>query len=303
MNLQQFLTTEFGTRLWMSLGHAVPPRLGHGIAAAVMAVVGRRRSARFYRILYANQAGVLGPDASPERVHAAVRAVLRHVGMTAYDLAHLASAGEAAFREALDFGPDVWDAFSAARATGRGVMVCGCHLSNFNLGLLAFAMRGVPVQVLSAAGTAGGFKLMKDLRSRGLLEDTPIDASTLRKAVQRLRQGGVCATAADWVPAADPNELVPFFGRPALLPTGHIRLAISANALLFPIAARWDPQRGYYAICAPAMELELTGDRATDVRHNARRVLAVMERWIAKTPDQWLMHYRVWPEGAAGHPA
>jgi lauroyl/myristoyl acyltransferase len=96
-----------------------------------------------------------------------------------------------------------------------------------------------------------------------------------------------------------PGDIVPFFGQPAHLPTGHIRLAISANALLLPMACRWVPERGYYAMTDAPMELELTGDRAVDVLHNARRVLAVMERWIAAAPEQWLMYHRVWPEAGA----
>ena len=30
------------------------------------------------------------------------------------------------------------------------------------------------------------------------------------------------------------------------------------------------------------------------VRDAARRMLAVMERWIAAAPEQWLMYHRVW---------
>ena len=92
-----------------------------------------------------------------------------------------------------------------------------------------------------------------------------------------MRAGGYVATGVDWPLAAAPDERVPFFGRPAHLPTGHIRLAISGNALLLPMACRWDPERGYRALTGEPIELELTGDRAIDVQHNARRMLAVME--------------------------
>jgi lauroyl/myristoyl acyltransferase len=296
MNVQRFVTTEFGTRLWMALGRWLPPWAGYRLANLVADIMARRQNSALYGVLCANQAGVLGSDAGPERLQQAVRAVLRHVGMTAYDLMHVISEGEEAVRHGLDFGPDAWANIEAARVTGRGVMVCGCHLSNFNLGFLSFALSGsVPVQVLSSARPTGGFELMRDMRDRGWIEETPIDGPSLRKAIQRLRTRGMVATAADWPLAADPNELTPFFGRPAMLPTGHIRVAMAAGAVLLPFAARWHPDRGYYALSAPHLELELTGDRAADVRHNARRVLAVMEKWIAETPDQWLMYHRVWP--------
>jgi len=42
--------------------------------------------------------------------------------------------------------------------------------------------------------------------------------------------------------------------------------------------------------------METTGDRAQDVRHNVRRVLAIIEEMIRQAPDQWLMFVPVWPE-------
>jgi lauroyl/myristoyl acyltransferase len=62
-----------------------------------------------------------------------------------------------------------------------------------------------------------------------------------------------------------------------------------------PISARWTPERGYFSISAPTMELERTGDRQQDLIYNALRVLAVIQQWISETPEQWLMYYPVWP--------
>ena len=307
MNLQQFVTTEFGTKLWMSLGRSLPPSAGHALARLVAGIVSRRRSSSIYRILYDNQAVVrgrdaapedLGRDAAPEILHRAVGDVLRHAGMTAYDLMHTVAQGEAAIRAAVSFEDDFWTNIYAAKAVNRGVMICGCHTSAFNLAFLAWSTYDdVPaVRVLSPPGPAGGFKVMQELRAQPKVQDTPIDAQSLRNAIALMRAGGYVATGVDWPLAAAPDDRVPFFGRLAHLPTGHIRLAMSGNALLLPMACHWDPDRGYYAITGTPLALELTGDRAADVQHNARRVLAVMERWIAAAPEQWLMYHRVWPE-------
>jgi lauroyl/myristoyl acyltransferase len=302
MNLQQFITSEFGTRLWMSLGRSLPPSAGHALARIATGIVSRRRHASIYRILYDNQVGVRGQDTAPEILHQAVGRVLEHVGMTAYDLMHVVAQGGPALRAAVSFDDDFWANVNAARSDGRGVMICGCHTSAFNLAFLAWAtFDDVPsVRVLSPPGPAGGFKVMQELRAHPKVEDTPIDGSSLRSAIALMRAGGYVATGVDWPLAAAPDERVPFFGRPAHLPTGHIRLAISGNAMLLPMACRWDPARGYYALTGEPIELELTGERATDVLHNARRVLAVMERWIAAAPEQWLMYHRVWPESVNG---
>lgn len=298
MNVQQFLTSDLGTRLWMSLGRSLPPGPAHALINAGVGIVARRRNSRVYRVVYDNQAHVLGPDAGPAQIDANVRSVLAHGARSSYDLMRALSQGEAVARDALDFTAETWKSINDALAQGRGVLVCGSHLSAFNLGMLSFSLRGIPVQILSRAQPAGGFKLMTDLRDQGLLEETPIDGPSLRKAFQRLRAGGVVGTAVDWPEAADPDLRLPFFGAPASLPTGHIRIALSTDSVLFPISARWSPERGYFSISEPAMDVERTGDRQYDMAHNALRVLAVIERWITETPEQWLMYYPVWP-GAA----
>jgi len=296
VNFQQFVTTEFGTKLWISLGRWLPTSAGHVLARTVTGVLAQRRNASIYRIMRANQAGVLGPDAAPERLDAATRAVLGHAGMTAFDLMHIMAQGEEAVLRAVDFGADFWAHAEQIRASGHGVLVCGCHLSNFNLAFLGFALKGFPTQVLSAPMQAAGFGLIAEMRHRGVLEETPISAAALRQAIARLRAGGAAAIGVDWPVGVDASQPPVFFGRPAHLATGYIRLAISANAMILPLACRWSLERGYYAITQPPMTLEVTGNREADVQHNARRILAVMEHWIAETPEQWLMYHRVWPE-------
>jgi lauroyl/myristoyl acyltransferase len=295
VNIQQFVTTEFGTKLWMALGRWLPTSAGHAFARTVTGVLARRKDTSLYRTMRANQAGVLGPDVSPEQLDAATRAVLGHAGMTAFDLMHIMAQGEDAVMRAVDFGADFWAHAELIKASGHGVLVCGCHLSNFNLGFLGFALQGFPVQVLSAAMPAAGFGLITEMRNRGVLEETPISAAALRKAIARMRAGGACAIGVDWPIGAASEELVPFFGRPAHLATGYIRMALSADAVILPLACRWSSERGYYTITQPPMTLEVTGDREADVQHNVRRILAVMENWIAETPEQWLMYHPVWP--------
>ena len=106
--------------------------------------------------------------------------------MTAFDLMHIMAQGEDAVLRAVDFGSDFWANVELVKATGRGVLICGCHLSNFNLAFLGFALKGFPTQVLSAAMPAAGFGMMAEMRNRGVLEETPISAGALRKAIARI---------------------------------------------------------------------------------------------------------------------
>jgi KDO2-lipid IV(A) lauroyltransferase len=135
---------------------------------------------------------------------------------------------------------------------------------------------------------------VSQLRSRGVFEDTPISATSLKKAVTRLRAGGAVVIGVDW-PAPGVDDGVPFFEEPSLLPSGSIRLALNADPLLIPMTCRWSPERGYCVLACPAMELERTGNRERDIAVNCRRVLSVVEGWIRETPDQWLMYHPIWP--------
>lgn len=296
MNIQQFLASDRGTRLWMALAQSLPRSAAYAIVNRVVDVLLQRRHTPLYRAIYYNQGYVLSPGATAQQIHRNVGRVLRHGGYTSFDLMHAIAQGEAATRDAIEFSDETQQHADQALSSGHGVMVCGAHLSNFNLGLLSFSLRDIPIQILSRAQPTGGFKLMADLRDRGLLDETPIDGPSLRKAIARLRAGGVVGTAADWPLAADTEVRPLFFGRPALLPTGHIRIALSADALLMPVSVRWTRERGYHTVSTPPMALERTGDRLQDVIHNARRVLSIIEGWVAERPDQWLMYYPVWPE-------
>jgi KDO2-lipid IV(A) lauroyltransferase len=181
-------------------------------------------------------------------------------------------------------------------------MLCGPHLSNFNLAFLAFALREMPLQVLMTAAP-GGYQLVEALLNRHEVHATQISMQSLREALTRLRSGGMVLTGVDWPQAPGETEDLPFFGRPARLPVGHVRLALSTGAAILPVAVRWDPGTGYRLITATPIVPEPGPDRGQVMRETACRVLAVLEKWIAERPEQWLMYYPVWPLGATSGPA
>ena len=96
-------------------------------------------------------------------------------------------------------------------------------------------------------------------------------------------------------PIGHGDDPVEFFGRTAILPTGHIRLALRTDAILVIGYVEYDPVEGYRLRIEPFMELVRTGGRRHDVKMNAERVLAVMEKAIRAHPDQWLLFVPVWP--------
>ena len=297
VDFQRLVTTEFGTRTWLALG-ALPPRMGYAIARWLTRRLHQNKGGRLYRVLYANQKHVMGEGATDAQVDDAVAAVLRHAGISQYDIVRLLHLGEQAIIDAMEMGEGFWSNIQTARATGRGVVICGAHLTNFNLGFISFAIQGgFPIQALSAPMPAGGFGVIRDLRNRGAIEDTAIDASALLKAARRLRAGGAAVIGIDW-PIPESEERIEFFGAPSYLSSGPVRLALSANALMVPLHCEWSAERGYRALTDPPIDLTRSGNRELDILDNTRHLVSIVEGWIRAAPDQWLMYHPVWPDPA-----
>jgi KDO2-lipid IV(A) lauroyltransferase len=128
---------------------------------------------------------------------------------------------------------------------------------------------------------------------------TPITTESLRKALRRLKNGGLVATGVDR-PVPGDRELIEFFGRRAYLPVGPVRMALLTGATLIVGGCHFDPEEGYALEVVGPIGLVRTDDRRRDVMANARRVAAVLEELVRDHPDQWMMFHSVWPEETPG---
>ncbi|NLE75569.1 MAG: lysophospholipid acyltransferase family protein, partial [Chloroflexi bacterium] len=140
-----------------------------------------------------------------------------------------------------------------------------------------------------------GFQFLNALREEAGAEITPISPASIRQALRRLRDGGVVFTGVDY-PAGSGRIPLRFFGRTALLPTGHVRLALMSNALLLVVFVLPREGGGYTLHALPPLELIRLDDRREEERVNAERVLRLLEEWIGAHPEHWFMFLPVWPE-------
>ena len=278
----------------MLLSKVTPPLIGHGVAAAIAAVINTVKPAVYWTV-YANQSHVLGCQASERDAHRITRRVFRNNARNNYDLWHTLAGGLEAVVDAVTIPPETIHIYGQAVERGRGLILAGMHTGNFDLGILALAARGPDLQVLGlAAPPTGGFELMDQMRTEAGVHLTSISPTSLREAIKRLRSGGVVLTGVDRPVGRE--EPVHFFGATAMLPTGHVRLALRTDAAIAVASCYYDPQLGHVARISPLLEMERTGDRAEDLRVNLRRVAAQMEEFIRARPEQWAMFLPVWPE-------
>ncbi len=301
MNLQSFFNSAEALRLGLWLGRHVPLRVGHAIADGITAGLARRRESTLYRTLFANLQVALGPDASPESVHQTAAHVLRNTGRSYFRFYRAFAQGPEAVIAAVDIQPQVFAYLEELSDLRRGALIVGGHLSGFDLGAFAFAYRGYRIAALAYANPTSGYDMQNELRQAAGIEWLPIDVSVLRKAIKALREGALIITGVDRPDPYGSGELLHFFGRPARLPVGHVRLALQTGSPVGVVVPEYVPQQDRVRVnIASMLEMEEVGSRQENVIHNAQRVLRVIERAILAHPDQWQMFYPVWQETVNG---
>jgi KDO2-lipid IV(A) lauroyltransferase len=296
--LQRFLGSRIATGAGMFLSRYAPPFLGYAGAGLIAALITRLKPG-VYWVVFANLRQVMGGQADEKTLHRLTRRVFHNNARNTYDLWRLVSRGREAIRAAVYISPEVRLHIEQGLQRGKGVIIAGTHTGNFDLGILALAAHGLDLQVLGlAAPPGGGFHLMDQMRARAGVRLTSINVSSLREAMSRLRAGGIVLTGVDR-PVGDEEATVEFFGRPALLPTGHVRLALKTDAVILAAGNYRDREQGNAVRLSPPIEMIRTGDPQEDLRDNLRRVNAYLEEYIRAWPDQWALFLPVWPEQAA----
>ena len=295
MDLQTFFTSEKGTNLAMSLSRNLPPRVGLAVVRLAASLVTRRRQSPLVRHIRLNQSVVRGlPQQAPE-LDGAVRRVLLNAGRGYYETYHRLALGEEAIREAITFSAEFIARLKTIQAEGRGVIVLGAHVGNFDLGMLGFAAHGFVVQAVTYALPPGGYQLQNKMRTEAGYIVTPADGPAVKTALKRLRAGGIILTGIDRVlpEAATPIQ---FFGLPAFMPTGYVRLALSTKAIILLVRLDNRGEGKYHVVLHTDIEATSSGDRKRDTIENTEMVLAEAEEIIRARPDEWMMFHPVWPQ-------
>jgi lauroyl/myristoyl acyltransferase len=293
MRLQDFISSKPMTQLGIVIGQHTPRWVGYGLARIAAGVIARRKP-EVYWTVHANLRQILGPAADDVTLHRMTYQVFFHAGQTYYDFFHLIGQPKEVLAEAVRIPEEIVAFVRSETARGRGVLVLAAHISNFDLLGLSIGAQGLPIQMLSLANPQAGFHLLNYLRAKAGFEVTPITPQSLRAAIRRLKSGGIVLTGVDR-PIPEDRELVEFFGRPAFLPVGPVRLALMTGALVIMGSCYYEPGKGYGLKVTEPFEMIRAGDRKRDLMTNVRRVADVLEEHVRARPEQWMMFHPFWP--------
>jgi lauroyl/myristoyl acyltransferase len=185
---------------------------------------------------------------------------------------------------------DGWDHFLCAERRGKGVIFGSAHFGPVALVGQILITRGHTLTLPVEKTDSEFMRAVNRARQAQGLVLVPIDSALGIHRV--IRESGVLGILADRA-ITGVGERVEFFGRPALLPSAHVALALRTGAALIPAFA-WREKGLLFARIEEPLELVATGDRDADVREGVRRFAAVLERYVREHPEQWTVFEPVW---------
>jgi KDO2-lipid IV(A) lauroyltransferase len=176
--------------------------------------------------------------------------------------------------------------------SGRGVILATAHLGSWEVGGAALAARGY--SITTVAGIQFNPSLSPHVKK--VKQDLGIDVVSsrigLRRLIEALNRHEIVALHIDGDQFAGGIE-VGFFGHRAKLAGGLAALALKTGSAILPAFAI----RTGRSKIAVFIEQEIpTGDG--DQEAITERIVAVVEAYIKRYPDQWCIFRRLWEDRA-----
>jgi KDO2-lipid IV(A) lauroyltransferase len=262
-------------------------RLGYWPLGIRRAVVERQLTAAF-------------PERDAGDIERITRATYANLGRTSVETAILPAYNAA---EIVNLFEDVqgWSIVEELVARGKGLIVVTGHLGNWELGGAYLAARGLLVDAVARHMANPLFDRYLTSTRQRIGMSVVHDDEAVRRVPRSLRSGHAVAFLVDQGAVGLASTWVPFFGRYAKTPRGPAVFALRLDApIVFGAAVR--RPSGRYQLSFEAIDVTPTGDREADVDRIVAEYTLTLERWIRRTPEQYLWHHRRWKHQRPGTP-
>ena len=190
-----------------------------------------------------------------------------------------------------------WEHLDAAIAQGKGVIMVGLHLGNWDLAGLTLAANGYPVNaVMENFASPQVDQLVRAARESWGVRCIPL-RSMLRPLYEALRRNEIVALVTDR-PAGHDGTAIRFFDSPASWPTGPANLAVRTGAQIVLGYLLRKPDNTFVGKLLALPTVEQTGDRQRDVQRVMQAIVTTLEEPIRSHPEQWFMFRRMWDDSS-----
>jgi len=252
------------------------------------------------RMIIANQRQVLG-DVPAVRLQWQACRVMINLFHSYNLLTQLAVLPEERVRELVELHGE--EHLQAALARGKGVIILGAHIGNYNALAPYTALYHTPAGAfVEPVEPPELFEFVSALRGKTGLELFLPNREGVLGAMRLLKRNGLLMIAGDRYLGTN-GTLVRFFGRPTYLSYGPIILSQRSGAAIVPASLERLPDGRLRATLRPPLHLISTGQKRADLLGNMRLLANATEETIRPVPEQWVLVAPVWSTDPAGQDA
>lgn len=282
-------------RLTGMVAPTIPPKVGYGLCRIGGGLLYQLNKSARHNI-GRNLRYILGPQTSEAEIRRRTRATFNHILYNYFDLFRLPHLDGPTVSRLVTI--DGWENIEAGLVNGRGLIMTSTHLGNIEIVLYEMLRRGLPITIpVERVEPPELFDYISALRMSKGLKLVPIDG-TLLELARTLRRGGVAGLAGDR-DITGTGQVVPFFGQPAHLPDGHVRLALKTGVPLVIGFSRRNPDHSHTAYFLPPFYVPATGTKEERITAGLNVIVSEMEKGIRQVPEQWTLTVSIWADGAA----
>lgn len=270
----------------------IPPTISYPLFSLIGAITHRFNSSARANVRD-NIRHVLGPDAPPAQVRRLARATFDYLAYNYYDLFRLPTLSPAQVEARVRI--QGWENVEEALSLGKGLVMTSAHFGNIEIVLYAMLLRGLDITIpAEKVEPPELYDYLASLRMSKGLKLIPVDGPML-ELFRTLRRGGVAGTAGDRNVTAG-GMVVPFFGAPARLPDGHVRLALRTGAPLLLGISRRLGQDAYEARFWPHFCIPEEGSDEERLAAGMAYIVGGLEEAIRVHPEQWVVTVPMWED-------
>lgn len=274
----------------------LPKRINYFIAS-LLAEILYLACPRQRRNVNDNIRHVLGDQTGHRRVRQTSRAVFRNWAKNYVDFLMLPHLNMEKVSHNLTING--WPHFEEALSQKKGVILASAHLGSFDLAPQFFQKHSIRMNAMvELLQPESLFRYISSLRESHGVTLIPANTDGVSKCLQVLAQGEVIGIVCDR-DIQGKSLKMKFFGEETTFPVGPITLALRSGAIILPTFCVRGAKGKTELHIEPPLTLN-AGNRHQTARPNLEKLIAVMEQYISRYPEQWVVLEPIWPKNHIG---
>lgn len=233
------------------------------------------------------------PNKSEREHHALATGMWDNLGRNAGEAPHLHKIYNKGNRQRIEVVNESY--LLEAYKKGKGVLITGGHLGNWEIGGLVCKSHDIPTSAIyRPPNNPHVDRLIKHMRKSTTFSLLPKGPDGARGIIRELRAKHAVGLLVDQ--KMNEGIEIPFFGIPAMTAPAVAHFSLRTHCVILPAQTIRTEGAHFKMVFHPPLEVDYqTSDPEQEVKRIMIKINAFLEEWITNHPEQWLWLHRRFP--------